>query len=138
LTPFYTGNVLHAGISVETSPLIRKTQPFVVFDGKYVTSFPIEIHRRFEALFTPFYTANVVNDDFSVETSPAFSKRILSSISMITVVSFLIEIYRRLNALFTPFYKGNVLHADFSFETIPANRKMQTFVDFDKNLLFRS
>jgi hypothetical protein len=69
-TPFYTPNVAHADLSVETSPANRKTQSFIDFHENSVISFLIEVFRRLNALSTPIYTPNVAQANFRVETIP--------------------------------------------------------------------
>ena len=49
-TPFYTANVMHYRLSVETSKIARKSRRFRLFGRKLtVISFPLEIIRRFSA-----------------------------------------------------------------------------------------
>jgi uncharacterized membrane protein len=72
--PFYTQNVVHTALCVETGPAARKTQSFVDLHGNYVISFLIEIFRRLNAHFTAFYTQNVVHTALCVGTSSAARK----------------------------------------------------------------
>jgi hypothetical protein len=72
-TPFYTPNVAHVKISVETIPGNQKRN-VSDFDENSVISFLIEIFRRLYAPSTPFYTPNVAHANFSVERIPANRK----------------------------------------------------------------
>jgi hypothetical protein len=73
-TPFYTQNVVHAALCVETNPAARKTQSFVAFDENSVISFLIEIFRRLNAHFISFYSQNAVHNTLCVGTSPVARK----------------------------------------------------------------
>jgi hypothetical protein len=72
-TPFYTPNVLHVDISVETIPANRKMQSFK-FWPKSCYFIPDSDTTEFKRSSTPFYTPNVVHVDFSIETIPANRK----------------------------------------------------------------
>jgi hypothetical protein len=132
---------VHDTFSVETSPAIRKGQPFFDFDENYLSFRSCWGISMFKRDFRSILRAECSACYFRRRNKHCNAKNamIRRFWQQIPVTSFLIMIFRLSEALFHPSYASNVVHATFSVERSPANRKTQLLVDFDKsNLLLLS
>ena len=117
---FYTPNDMHAVLSADSSPTVRKMRPFTRFWRKLcVISVLLEIFRRLNAISFAFYTPNAMHAVFSADSSPTV--RIMRPYTRfwwkLCVISVLLEIFRRLIAISIAFYTPNDMHASIIVET---------------------
>ena len=134
---FYTPNVVHAVIGVETGTAARKSLRFTRLWRKLsVVSLLSEEFRRLSAIFIAFHTPNVVHAVFGFETSTAApkSQSLTRFWRNLFVISLVLEIFRSLNAIFIAFYTPNIVHAVIAVETSTAARKSLRFIRLWRNL----
>jgi hypothetical protein len=133
-TPFYTPNVMHVDLSVETIHAKRNLSKFYEIS---VISFLIEILRHLSALSTPFHTPHVAHVDLSVETIPA-NRKTQSFKILRNLCHFVLD--WDTTALKRSFH--SIIHAEsiacrFQRRNIPCKSQIAIFQISTKSLSFR-
>jgi hypothetical protein len=126
-TLFYTPNVVHVDLSVETGAANRKPQS-LKFLRNLCHFVPVWDSTVFKRSFHSILHGKRTACRLQCRNNLCKSKNAILQISTKTLLfCSRLRYYGHINALSTPYYTPDVLHVDFRVEKIPANRKTQSF-----------